>query len=87
MAAINYNSGQKLYHCINLTENIHGSLVDTASEVRAKARKKKKPWMANDILDLCDRRRSLTNRRLEGPMVIQNRSKVSRAISRKMKQE
>ena len=28
----------------NLTENIHGALIDTTSEVLGKARKKKKPW-------------------------------------------
>ena len=70
----------------NFTESIHGALVDTASEVLGKARKKKKPWMTNDILDLCDRRRSLKNRRQEGPLAIQNNSQVNQAIRRKMKQ-
>ena len=42
----------------NITENVHGALVDTASEVPGKARKKKKkPRMTNDSLDLCDRRK------------------------------
>ena len=40
----------------NLAENIHGALVDTASEVLGKARKKR-PWMTSDILILCDRRK------------------------------
>ena len=70
----------------NLTENIHEALVDTASEVLIKDRKKKKPWMTNDILDLCYRRRSLKNRIQEGPLAIQNYSKVNLAIRRKMKQ-
>ena len=52
----------------NITENIHGALVDTASEVLRKARKTKKSWMTNDILDLSDRRRSLKKRRKEGPL-------------------
>ena len=50
----------------NLTETIYGALVNTASEVLGKARKRKKPWMTNDIPDLCDRRRSLRNIRKEG---------------------
>ena len=29
----------------SLTENIHGELINTASEVFGKARRKKKPWM------------------------------------------
>ena len=36
----------------NLTANIHGALVDTASEVLRKPGKKKKTWMTNDILDI-----------------------------------
>ena len=51
----------------NLTENIHGAVLDTAPEVLGKVRKKKKPWMTMtyDILDLCSRRRSLKKRRQE----------------------
>ena len=70
----------------SLTENIHGALVDTASEVLGKARKKNKPWMTNDILDLCDRKRSLKKGRKEGPLAMQNYSQVNQAIRRKMKQ-
>ena len=29
----------------NLTENNHGALIDTASKVLSKARRKNKPWM------------------------------------------
>ena len=43
-------------------------LTYTASEVLGKARQKKKLQMTNDILDLCDRRRSLKKRRKEHPM-------------------
>ena len=38
----------------NLAENIRGALVDTASEVLGKTRKKKKPWMTNDIQDVIE---------------------------------
>ena len=53
-----------------------------------KKTKKKKPWMTNDILDLCNRRRSLKKRRKEGrsPLAIQNYSQVNKAIRRKVKQ-
>ena len=70
----------------NLTENIHGTLVNTASEVHDKARKKKKPWMTNVIQDLCDTRRILKKRRKEGPFTVHNYSQVSQVIRRKMKQ-
>ena len=42
--------------------------------------------MSNDNLDLCDRSRSLKNRRQEGPVAIQNYSKVNQAIRGKLKQ-
>ena len=67
----------------NLTENIHGALDDTASQVLSKA---KKPRMTNDILDLCDRRRRLNKRRKEGPLAMQNYSQVNQVLRRKMKQ-
>ena len=53
----------------NITENINGALVDTASEILGRARKKKKKaWMTNEILDLCDRRRGLKKKRKEGSL-------------------
>ena len=40
------------------TVNINGALIDTADEVLANDRKKR-PWVTDDLLDLCDKRRSL----------------------------
>ena len=42
----------------NLTENFHGAFVNTSSELLGKARRKKKPWITDDILDLFDKRRN-----------------------------
>ena len=39
--------------------------------------------MTNGIPDLCDRRRSFKNRRQEGPLTIQNYSKVNQANRQK----
>ena len=64
-------------------ENIHGALVNTASEVLGKARKKK-PWMTNDILHLCDRRRRLKKRINEDHLAMQNHSQVNEVIRRKL---
>ena len=50
-------------------ENIHGALIYTASEVFGKARKTKKPWVINDVLDVCARRRRLKKRN-DGPVSI-----------------
>ena len=45
-----------------LTWNIHGAVIDVASEVLGKARKKKRPWATNDIRDLCDKRREASRK-------------------------
>ena len=46
-----------------LAENIYGSLIDRASEILDKARKKKiRMTMTNYILDLCGRKRSRKKR-------------------------
>ena len=38
---------------------------ETASEILGKHRRKKKPWITADILDLCDKRRELRKKRFE----------------------
>ena len=40
-----------------LTASFNEVIKTTAAEVLGKKRKKKQPWITNDILDLCDRRR------------------------------
>ena len=60
--------------------------IDTASEVLGNTRKNKKPWMTNDILDLCDRRRSFKKRTKNGPVPMQKYSEVNQEIRRRMKQ-
>ncbi|MEW8543130.1 MAG: hypothetical protein AB2693_06305, partial [Candidatus Thiodiazotropha sp.] len=41
------------------------AVTDTASEILGKERHKEKPWVTRDILDLCDQRRELTEKRYE----------------------
>ena len=38
---------------------------DAASEILGKERRRKKPWVTKDILDLCDERRDLKKKRYE----------------------
>ena len=70
----------------SLTENICGAVVNTASEALCKVRKKKKPWMIDNILDLCDRRRSLKKSRKDGPMEWQCQI-ITRSIKNSEKME
>ena len=38
---------------------IEDTLISTATNILGKYRKKKQPWMTNDILDLIDKRKTL----------------------------
>ena len=65
---------------------IHGAIIDTASEVLGKAKKKKRPSVTNNILDLCDMRRSIKKRRKDDPVAIQNYCEVNKEIGRTVKE-
>ena len=41
------------------------ALTDAASEILGKERRRKKPWISKDVLDLCEERRDLKKRRYE----------------------
>ena len=40
-------------------------VTDAASKILEKERRRKKPWVTKDVLDLCDERRDLTKKRYE----------------------
>ena len=41
------------------------AVTDTASEILGKECSRNKPWVTNDVLDLCDERRGLKKKRYE----------------------
>ena len=41
------------------------AVTDAASEILGKGRRRKKPWVTKDVLDLCDERRDLKKKRYE----------------------
>ena len=41
------------------------AVTDVASEILGKERRRKKPWVTKDVLDLCDERRDLKKKRYE----------------------
>ena len=45
------------FHTIITTYNT--AVTDAASEILGKERRRKKPWVIEDVLDLCDERRDL----------------------------
>ena len=42
-----------------ITNTLNTAVTDTANEILGKHRTVKKPWVTNDVLDLCDKRREL----------------------------
>ena len=41
------------------------AMTDAVSEILGKERRRKKPWVIKDVLDLCDKRRDLKKKRNE----------------------
>ena len=60
------------------------AVTETASEILGKHRQKKKPWVTEEILDLCDRRRELRRKRFE-PEGSEKYREVNNKIKRCMK--
>ena len=61
------------------------AVIETASEILGKNRQKKKiPWVTAEILDLCDKRRELRNKRFE-PEGSEKCKEVNNNIKRCMK--
>lgn len=46
-----------------LAGNIREVLLSTAQEAMGRQRKRKQPWVMNDILDICEQRRDLKRER------------------------
>ena len=46
-----------------LTRNFSTAITDTAMEILGKHRQKKKKWITDDVLEMCDKRRELKNKK------------------------
>ena len=65
---------EQLTHAMSRYENMgmdtmittyNTAVTDAASEILGKERRRKKPWVTKDVLDLCDERRDLKKKRYE----------------------
>ena len=48
-----------------MVTHFNKAVTDTAAELLGKQRRKRKPWVTPEILDLCDQRRDLKKKRGE----------------------
>ena len=60
------------------------AVTDAASEILGKERRRKKPWVTKDVLDLCDERRDLKKKRYEAEGAKEYR-KANRRIQKAVK--
>ena len=49
----------------SMVTHLNKAVTDTAAEILGKQRRKRKPWVTPEILDLCDQRRDLKKKRGE----------------------
>ena len=68
----------------DLTNSFNEAVRETAEEVLGRQRKKHQPWISNDILDLCDKRRTLKKlKKTLVPKVLRNTAKPTTKCERR----
>ena len=68
----------------SMVTHFNKAVTDTAAELLDKQRRKRKPWVTPEILDLCDQRRDLKKKRGE-PKRAKNYREIKRKIRTAMK--
>ena len=68
----------------SMVTHFNKTVTDTAAELLGKQRRKRKPWVTPEILDLCDQRRDLKKKRGE-PEGAKDYREIKRKIRTEMK--
>ncbi|GFR70978.1 endonuclease-reverse transcriptase [Elysia marginata] len=61
-------------------------LVSTAEEILGRKRRTIQPWVTNEVLDLCDKRKELRKRKFGSNVAMENYQLVNKAVRKKMKE-
>ena len=61
-------------------------IISTATEIIGKYRKKKQPWITDDILDMCDEKISLTSKKKQKPELDSMYRKINTTIRKEMQE-
>ena len=69
----------------NLTNNFNEAIHEVAEEVLGRQRKKRQPWVTNEILDLCDKKRDLKKTKHSSPEDATQYRKINSKVRAKMK--
>ncbi|XP_076443957.1 uncharacterized protein LOC143282244 [Babylonia areolata] len=70
----------------DLTNTFNEAVRETAEEVLGRQRKKHQPWISNDILDLCDKRRSLKKTKNTSPNEAAQYRETNKLVRKKMEE-
>ncbi|XP_055877093.1 uncharacterized protein LOC129924650 [Biomphalaria glabrata] len=65
---------------------LNTAVTDTALEILGKLHPLKKPWVTEDILQLCDKRRELKGKKLSDPKYVHEYKSVNKRIRKGMKE-
>ena len=68
----------------DLEGNFRKTVLDTAEEVLGRQRKKKQPWVTNEVLDLCDKRRKLKGTRHTTPEAAEQYREANKTVHKRM---
>ncbi|GFR99771.1 hypothetical protein ElyMa_002800200 [Elysia marginata] len=69
-----------------MTNSLKEALVSTAEEVLRRKRRTIQPWVTNEVLDLCDKRRELCKRKFGSNVAMENNQLANKAVRKKMKE-
>ena len=67
-----------------LAGDFKDAVLETAEEVLGRARKKNHPWVSDDILELCDKRRALKGAKHTSEEAAAEYRQANRAVRKKM---
>ena len=70
-----------------LTEGFNAAMAEVAQEVLGKQRNKKQPWISNEALDLCDKRREKKGKRKNGPAEAEEYSNTNKEVRTKLRED
>ena len=70
-----------------LTKGLIAAIAEVSQEVFGKQRNKKQPWISNEALDLCDKRREKKSKRKNGLAKAEEYSNTNKEVRTKLRED
>ena len=71
----------------NIDDNVQTfekATIETATDILGKKTNKKKPWITSEVLNMCDKRRALKEKKMKDPEVRKEYSKSNKEVKREI---